>query len=88
MLSEIKERAEKEKAARAADQQSRASMYHRAFVQNDSGEKILAQWVRMYCMTPISQPDATLFQAGIAEGRRLMVKEILEHIGLINSQEG
>lgn len=86
MLEETRERAAEQQAERSAQQLSRASAYHRAFVQNEAGKSVLDNWVRMYCMTPITGSDSTLFQCGVAEGKRQMVKEILDHIGFIENR--
>ena len=59
---------------------AKASRYHRAFVQNEDGKKILEHWVQTYAMRGITKPDATLFELGLAEGRRSIITEILNQI--------
>lgn len=87
MLEEAKKTARNQQIEREAESSNRAATYHRAFVQNKAGKEVLDNWVRMYCMTPIAKPDATLFQAGIAEGRRLIIREILDHIAFVEGKK-
>lgn len=86
MLEETREKAQAAQERAQADQIERASAYHRAFIQNESGKKVLDGWVQRYCMTPISR-DASHFQCGVAEGKRELIKEILDQISYINNRE-
>ena len=85
MLEELREKADKVNKDREADLVARASAYHQTFVQLAAGKKILDSWVQRFCMTPLVG-DQSAFQAGIAEGRRQVVKEIVDHISLIQKE--
>ena len=86
MLDEVKKRAQDQANQKLAEHTKKASAYHRAFVQNEAGKEVLANWVRQYCMTPLNGSSVTLFDAGVAEGKRQIVKEILDHIAFITQE--
>lgn len=81
MLDKLKDKADAQVAAKRQEMKARAGVFHRAFVQNSDGKKVLDEWVLRYSMTPIQDDDASAFQCGVAEGRRQVVKEILDQIG-------
>ena len=87
-MDQLKVKAETNRKRALADSREKAALYHAAFVQNPAGKKILDKWVMRYCMTPLSATDASLYQCGKAEGKRAMVKEILDHISMIDNLEG
>ena len=73
MLEELKEKAEKVKAESEAQTLKRASQFHRAFEQNEAGQKILAGWVERVLTAPVSTDPNVLLER---EGRRALVKEV------------
>lgn len=87
MLDETRQKAANQAAEKQIEIQNRAAAYHRAFVQNESGKVVLDNWVRLHCMTPLMGKDVSLFQAGVAEGKRQLIKEILDHIAFINQEK-
>lgn len=87
MLEELNERREKLNLENKAAMSQRAALFHRAFVQSEAGQKILEMYVQKYSMTPIGKPDASMFELGIAEGRRQMIKEIIDHITFVENED-
>jgi len=85
MLEKAKKAKEDQKKRWEADAHAKAATYHRAFVQNEHGKKILDNWVRQFCMKSIPG-DASSFQCGKAEGKREMIEEILDHISHIENE--
>lgn len=80
MLEDKKEKAKSQIKEREIEAHSKAQKYHMAFVQNEAGKEILDGLVRDHCMKPISNPDATLFSCGVAEGKRQLIASILDQI--------
>ncbi len=60
-------------------------LIHQVFKQNPKGKKLLALWKETLISVPTVTPNSTQFEAGIAEGKKAVVREILL---AINSVEG
>lgn len=60
-------------------------LIHQVFKQNPKGKKLLKLWEQSLIMVPTVTPNSTQFEAGIAEGKKTVVREILL---AINSVEG
>lgn len=83
MLEDVKAKAAKAQADSHAQMLSRAAQYHRAFVQNESGQKIYGEWVRRVLNQPPSNDPNELLRR---EGLRQIVKEITDHITIIEQR--
>ncbi len=62
----------------------RASRYHRVFVQNNDGAKILEEWLNSYVFGGFTANDASTTELAKAEARREMVAMIISQINLPN----
>jgi hypothetical protein len=60
-------------------------LIHQVFKQNPKGKKLLKLWEQSLILVPTVTPNSTQFEAGIAEGKKAVVREILL---AINSVEG
>ena len=58
----------------------RAKGYHHLFVQDVIGQKILAEWVNEYCTGNPPGPNASEREVGMMDGKRQMVKMIIDQI--------
>jgi len=65
-----------------------ASRYHRVFVQNKDGAKLLEDMLRTFIMVPIVKGDDTQFDAGIKAGRADVVHQIIKNIKLAENPGG
>tara|TARA_R110002096_G_scaffold321591_1_gene515770 strand:+ start:202 stop:474 length:273 start_codon:yes stop_codon:yes gene_type:complete len=61
------------------------NLIHQVFEQNPQGRELLAAWKETLIFVPTVTPNSTQFEAGIAEGKKTVVREILL---AINSVEG
>jgi len=57
-----------------------ASRYHKAFVQCEDGAKLLEGWINHYCIGRPPLPSASARECGIADGKRELIREIIEQI--------
>lgn len=73
---------EEQKRNIQAAQLQRASAYHHIFVQDPLGQKILAEWVNEYCTGNPPSPNASEREVGMMDGKRQLVKLILDQITL------
>jgi len=53
------------------------ALIHRVFVQNETGAELLAKWKDQLIMIPSVQPHYTQFEAGIAEGAKMFIRNII-----------
>lgn len=60
--------------------QERASAYHRVFAQNKDGNKILAEWIELYCTGQPPSQNASEREVGMMDGKREIVSMILKQI--------
>lgn len=61
-----------------------AELLHRVFVQNENGVELLDKWRNDLMMIPSILPESSQFGAGLTEGGKMFVRNI---ISLINSVE-
>jgi len=61
------------------------NLIHQVFQQNPQGKELLSLWKESLISVPTVTPNSTQFEAGIAEGKKTVVREI---ILAINSVEG
>lgn len=60
-------------------------LMHQVFEQNPQGKDLLNLWKEALIMDPTVTPNSTQFQAGIAEGKKEFIRNILL---TINKVEG
>ena len=58
----------------------KAQAYHHIFAQDPLGQKILSEWVQEYCTGNPPGPNATEREVGMMDGKRQLVKMILDQI--------
>ena len=58
----------------------RAKSYHHLFTQDPVGQKILAEWVNEYCTGNPPGPNASEREVGMMDGKRQLVKMIIDQI--------
>ena len=58
----------------------RAKSYHHLFAQDPVGQKILAEWVNEYCTGNPPGPNASEREVGMMDGKRQLVKLIIDQI--------
>ena len=66
-------------------ERARAELMHRVFVQSEAGAQLLALWKHEALMTPSVQPHYTQFEAGIAEGVKVIIRKIITQINSVES---
>jgi len=52
-------------------------LIHRTFAQSESGKELLEIWRDSLIMNPSVTPNSTQFQAGIEEGKKEIIRNIL-----------
>lgn len=62
------------------------NLIHQVFKQNKQGAKLLKIWKETLIMVPTVSPNSTQFDAGIAEGKKTVVREILLAIKLVEER--
>lgn len=65
-----------------------AVLVHRLFAQNPDGEQLLDEWKNKLMMVPTLNPHSTQFEAGMAEGMKMFVRNIINQIDSINQNSG
>ena len=53
------------------------NLLHRVFVQNESGAKLLAKWKDSLIMSPTLTGESTQFDAGINEGEKRFIRNLI-----------
>lgn len=81
LSGEAREQANKENKAAMIE---RASRYHKVFVQNKDGAKLLEEWMGMYVFGGFTENDAGQTALAKAEARREIVAMIIGQINTIN----
>lgn len=79
---QIDEAQKKNAAARA----ERAKAYAHVFGHEPMGQKILAEWVNMYCTGAPPGPDATVRQTGMRDGKQELVAMIIQQIQIASGE--
>jgi len=64
----------------------RFARFHRVFVQNKEGAKILEEWVNTYCFGSFTTNDASVTELAKAEARREFVSMIISQINRSENQ--
>ena len=54
-----------------------ANLLHRVFVQSEAGAELLAKWKNDLVMIPSILPESTQFSAGLTEGGKMFVRNII-----------
>ena len=62
-------------------------LLHRIFAQTEDGKKLLNKWKDQMIMIPTVQPHYSQFEAGIAEGFKSFVREIINQLEAVTSEE-
>ena len=62
------------------------NLIHQVFAQNEKGAELLAIWQKALIMAPTVTPNSTQFQAGIAEGNKEFIRNILLTIQKVEIQ--
>lgn len=65
----------------------RASAYHHVFAQDAMGQKILTEWVTSFCTGSPPPPSASEREVGMMDGKRELVKLILDQISIVTGEE-
>lgn len=58
---------------------------HKVFAQNQDGIELLNKWKHQLIMVPTVQPGSTQFEAGIAEGIKQFVRNLILQIDKIET---
>ena len=53
------------------------NLIHRTFQQSESGRELLDMWKESLIMNPTVTPNSTQFDAGIEEGKKTFIRNIL-----------
>ena len=61
-------------------------LIHQVFKQNPKGKKLLKLWEQSLILVPTVTPNSTRFEAGIAEGKKTVVREILLAINSVEAR--
>ena len=56
------------------------NLLHRVFVQNEQGAELLAKWKESLIMTPTLVGESTQFDAGINEGEKRFIRNLITSI--------
>jgi len=88
-IDEIKRPLSKDEIAKASKDNEalaleRAGRYHRVFVQNQDGAKILEEWINQFAFGGFTSGDASQTALAKAEARREFVAMIINEINVIN----
>jgi len=62
------------------------NLYHKLFKQNQDGHKLLEIWKEKALLNPSVEPHFTQFQAGIEEGRKMFIRDIMAAINSVESE--
>lgn len=62
------------------------NLIHQVFEQNPQGKKLLELWRDTLISIPTVTPNSTQFEAGIAEGKKTVVREIILAIKNVEGQ--
>ena len=56
------------------------NLLHRVFVQSEAGAKLLEKWKNDLVMIPSILPESTQFGAGLTEGGKMFVRNIIAQV--------
>jgi hypothetical protein len=60
--------------------EKQANRLHRLFVQNEEGKALLQEWKNSLIMVPTVSANSTQFEAGINEGVKLFIRNIINQV--------
>lgn len=63
-----------------------AILLHKVFVQNEDGAELLEKWKNDLIMIPSVLPESTQFGAGITEGGKMLIRNIIASIQSVESE--
>lgn len=63
-----------------------AEQLHRVFVQSEHGAKLLEKWKNDLIMIPSILPESSQFSAGLTEGGKMFVRNIITLIQSVESE--
>lgn len=66
--------------------QSSAHILHIVFVQNEKGAELLETWKSDLMMMDSFGPQSTPFEAGLNEGKKMFVRDILRQIAIVEHE--
>jgi hypothetical protein len=69
---------------KAADKQ--ANLLHQVFAQNEHGAELLAKWKYDLLMIPSVLPESSQFGAGLTEGAKMFVRNIIVQIEAVEKE--
>ena len=63
-----------------------AILLHKVFVQNEDGAELLEKWKNDLLMIPTILPESSQFGAGLTEGGKMFVRNIITQIQSVESE--
>jgi len=63
-----------------------AILLHRVFIQNKDGAELLEKWKNDLLMIPTILPESSQFSAGLTEGGKMFVRNIITQIQSVESE--
>lgn len=64
-----------------------AILIHKVFSQTDPGRELLDKWKNDLIMVPSVLPHYTQFEAGIAEGAKMFIRNIISQIETVEKDD-
>jgi len=62
-------------------------LIHLVFEQSDAGQELLAKWTKDLVMTPSVHANSTQFEAGLAEGGKQLIRNIIIAIQSVEREQ-
>ena len=63
-----------------------ANLLHQVFVQNEHGAELLEKWKNDLLMIPTILPESSQFGAGLTEGGKMFIRNIIVQIQSVESE--
>ena len=60
-------------------------LLHKVFMQNESGKELLAKWKESLMMTPSLEGQSTQFEAGLNEGEKRFIRNLIVAIQTVEN---
>ena len=70
----------------AAVIQERAKAYHHLFVQDKIGQRILGEWINLYCTGGVPSGSATPRQCAMRDGKQELIQHIIQQIHIATGE--
>lgn len=64
-----------------------ANLLHRVFVQNEDGAELLALWRDSLIMTPTLDGESTSFSAGLNEGEKRFIRNLIVQLQSVEKND-